>query len=101
MRAYIDLVFSPEGISPLEVGERLKRLAELEFIVGPHDLVFTWDTVAEFRSRLERLHRALQGTGVNYRIETVNEDPLYEEPATWPPPLRPGPTPHPAYGSES
>ncbi|HYK93900.1 MAG TPA: hypothetical protein VEY07_07665 [Thermoplasmata archaeon] len=98
MRAYIDLHFSPEGISPLEVGDRLRRLADLSFIVGPHDLVFTWDDVEEFRDRLNRIHAALKGTGVSYRIETVSDELLLGEPVSWPPPLKEEPTPHPAYG---
>lgn len=98
MRAYIDLHFSPEGVSPLEVGERLHRMADLEFIVGPHDLVFSWAGVDEFRDQLQRIHEALKGTGVTYRIETVSDDPLLGEPMSWPPPLKEEPTPHPAYG---
>ena len=101
MRAYVDLTFSPEGISPLEVGDRLRRVAHLSFIVGPHDLVFTWDRVDEFRERLDRLHEALRGTGVTYRIESVSDDPLLGEPTTWPPPLSPEPARHPAYDPKS
>jgi hypothetical protein len=97
MHSYIDLYFAPEGVSPLEISERLRSTAGLSFIIGPHDLAFEWGNVEEFQSMLQKVHRALQGTGVFYRVETVAEDPTYIEPIPWPPPLSRGPPTHPGY----
>jgi hypothetical protein len=87
MHTYVNLFFSPDGISPLEIAERLREHAGLSFIVGAHDLVFEWSSVKQFRERLQKLHLALQGTGVTYRLESVIDDPTFIEPTAWPPPL--------------
>jgi hypothetical protein len=97
LHTYIDLFFAPDGVSPLEVADRLRRHADLEFIVGPHDLVFEWSSVEEFRTRLAKIHEALRGTGVSYRVQSVSYDPMFVEPATWPPPLQAEPQQHPGY----
>jgi hypothetical protein len=97
MHSYVDLYFTPEGISPLEISERLKRTAGLTFILGPHDLVFEWKTVDEFREILGKVHDALQGTGVTYRIETITDEPGFLEPVGWPPPLVGEPPTHPGF----
>jgi hypothetical protein len=97
MHSYVDLYFTPEGVSPLEVSERLKKTAGLSFIIGPHDLAFEWETVEEFRERLHQVHAALKGLGVLYRVETVSQDPTFVEPIPWPPPLHRGPANHPGY----
>jgi len=97
MHSYIDLYFTPEGVSPLEVSERLRKTAGLSFIIGPHDLAFEWETVEQFREQLHRVHEALRGLGVSYRVETVAEDPAYVEPIPWPPAFNRGPTTHPGY----
>jgi hypothetical protein len=96
MHSYVDLYFAPGGVSPLEISDRLKQTAGLSFIIGPHDLAFEWSTVEEFQAILKKVHIALQGTGVFYRIETVVEDPTYIEPIPWPPPINRGRT-HPGY----
>jgi hypothetical protein len=97
MHTYIDLYFAPNGVSPLEVSEKLKREADLSFVIGPHDLVFEWRSVEEFRSTLARVHRALDGTGVTYRVQTVTEEPGFVAPSAWPPPLSDAPDRHPGY----
>jgi len=97
VHTYIDLYFAPDGVSPLEVADRLRKDAKLSFIVGPHDLVFEWADVEEFRTTLAQVHRALRGTGVTYRVQTALEEPLFVEPATWPPSLQPEPRQHPGY----
>jgi hypothetical protein len=97
VHTFVDLYFTPEGVSPLEVADRLRRQANLEFIVGPHDLVFEWGNVEDFRSRLEKIHKALHGTGVSYRVQSTSDDPMFVEPATWPPPLHAEPQQHPGY----
>jgi hypothetical protein len=100
LHTYIDLYFAPEGVSPLEVADRLRRHAELTYIVGPHDLVFEWRTVEEFRERLEKVHQALQGTGVSYRVQSSADDSLFVEPVSWPPSLQTEPQAHPGYPSD-
>jgi len=102
VRSCIDLYFSPESVSPLEVAERIRARAGLAFVIGPHDLVFDWETVEQFRSTLAKLHDALRGTGVLYRVETLREEPTFAEPVPWPPPLRErGPVQHPAYDPQA
>ncbi len=100
MHTYIDLYFSPDGVSPLTVADRLRRQAGLSYIVGSHDLVFEWSSVPEFRERLGRLHEALRGSGVQYRIESVVDDPTFVEPTPWPPPLPANEREHPGYVQE-
>ncbi len=75
MHSYVDLYFTPESRSPIEISERLKAVAGLSFIMGPHDLVFDWEHESDFQERLSKIHEALKGTGVLYRIETVTEEP--------------------------
>jgi len=87
MHTYVDLYFTPESVSPLVISERLRTVAGLSFIIGPHDLVFDWTTEAEFQGRLEKIHEALKGTGVFYRVETVSDEPGFIEPIPWPPPM--------------
>ncbi len=97
MHTYIDLYFTPDSASPLEIAKRVRQHAGLSFIIGPHDLAFEWKTEAEFHECLEKIHSALKGTGVLYRVETVAEDPGYIEPIPWPPPLPRNDPIHPAY----
>jgi len=84
MHSYIDLYFTPDSESPLEISKRVRNIAGLPFIVGPHDLAFEWRTEEEFRSTLSKVHEALKGTGVFYRVETVAEEPTFVEPVAWP-----------------
>jgi len=98
VRSYVDLYFAPESVSPLDLAQRIRERAGLEFIIGPHDLVFEWTSVEAFRATLAGLREALQGSGVLYRVETVPEETTFVEPIPWPPPIRSGtPSPHPAY----
>ncbi len=97
MHTYVDLFFTPESTTPLDIAKRLKRQAGLSFIIGPHDLAFEWRTEEEFRARIEKIHEALKGSGVLYRVETVPEDPGYIEPIPWPPPMPRNDPIHPAY----
>ena len=84
MHSYVDLFFTPESDSPLEISKRIRSAAGLSFIVGPHDLAFEWTTEEEFRTTLTKIHQALKGTGVFYRVETVTEEPAFVEPVPWP-----------------
>ena len=97
MHSYIDLYFSPEGLSPLEVAERLRSAAGLKFIIGAHDVVFEWSTVDEFHDLLTRVHTALRDTGVVYHVETVADEPAFIEPVPWPPPIHRGSPLHPGF----
>ncbi|MGD0257586.1 MAG: hypothetical protein ABSB90_06875 [Thermoplasmata archaeon] len=97
MHSYIDLYFSPEGVSPLDVADRLRSMAGLSFVVGNHDLAFEWDTVDQFRATLGKIHTALEGTGVSYRVETVAEEPTFVPPVPWPPILPRSPSTHPGF----
>jgi len=98
VHSFVDLYFAPENVSPFELAQRLRERAGLEFIIGPHDLAFDWSTVDEFREILAKVHEALRGTGVLYRVETVHDEPTFVEPVPWPPPLREkGPVHQPAY----
>jgi hypothetical protein len=97
MFSYVDLYFTPEGMDPLEVATRLRHAAKVTFIVGPHDLCFEWKSVEEFRARMGLIHAALLGTGVSYRVESVEEHPAFVEPETWPPAFVQEPPHNPAY----
>jgi hypothetical protein len=97
MHSYIDLFFASSGVSPLEISDRIRSMAGLEFIIGPHDIAFEWHTVEQFRTRLSKVHEALRDTGVFYRIETVTDEPGFVEPVVWPPPAVQQHTVHPGY----
>ncbi len=97
MHSYIDLYFSANSVSPLEVSDRIRATASMEFIIGPHDIAFEWHTVEEFRTKLAKVHAALKDTGVFYRIETVTDEPGFVEPVVWPPPAMNSNTVHPGY----
>jgi hypothetical protein len=97
MHSYIDLYFTSEGVTPLEISDRVRAAAGLEFIIGPHDITFEWHTVEEFRAKLGKVHAALKGTGVFYRIETVSDEPGFVEPVVWPPLAGPDSRTHPGY----
>ena len=97
MHTYIDLYFTPESTTPFEIAKRLRDHAGLSFIIGPHDLAFEWRTEDEFHARIAKIHAALKGSGVFYRVETVPEDPGFIEPIPWPPPLPRNDPIHPAY----
>lgn len=97
MRSYIDLYFAPGDVGPLEIADRVRRATGLAFIRGPHDLLFEWETVEEFRTMLARLHESLRGTGAFYRVETVADEPGIAPPVPWPAPALPRPPSHPGF----
>ncbi len=97
MHSYVDLYFSPDGESPLDLAERIRARLGLSPIVGPHDLAFEWETVEQFRRVLATLHEVLKGTGTLYRVETLAHDPQFLDPVPWPPPIGVGPARHPAF----
>jgi len=97
MHSYIDLFFAADGVSPLEISDKIRAMAGMEFIIGPHDIAFEWHTVEEFRTKLAKVHAALGGTHLFYRIETVTDEPGFVEPVVWPPPAVHHNTVHPGY----
>jgi hypothetical protein len=101
MRTYIDLYFTSEGPSPIEVADRLRRLVGVRFITGIHDLVFDWEEPEAFRAALQGIHDALRGTGIQYHVETVSGILEGNEPVAWPPPLAPDLGQHPAYSNSA
>lgn len=100
MHSYVDLYFAPDGTSPLEVADRLKETAGVAFVVGPHDLHFEWTTVEEFRVTMDRIHRALRGTGVTYKVESAVDDAMFVEPSQWPPTIQARPPNHPGFPAQ-
>ena len=85
MHTYIDLYFTPEGLVPREVRDRVKTRTGLTFIRGKHDLVFEWKTEEEFRDMLEKIHDALRGSGAFYRVESIPDElGGFVEPVPWP-----------------
>jgi hypothetical protein len=97
MHSYIDLYFAPDGVSPLEIADRIREHTGLTFIMGAHDLAFEWSSIDEFRTTLAKVHKALEGTGVVYRVETVQENPGFVDPIPWPPPFPGSPSDHPGF----
>ncbi|MGC2034353.1 MAG: hypothetical protein WA761_02770 [Thermoplasmata archaeon] len=97
MRTYIDITFSSDGPSPIDLAERIRETLGLSFIVGSHDLMFEWSSAEEFRGRIEQVHDLLRDTGAYYRVQTAEEEPGRSPIIAWPPALTDGPQRHPAY----
>jgi hypothetical protein len=97
MRTYVDITFSSDGPSPIDLAERIRETLGLSFIVGSHDLTFEWSTAEEFRGRIEQVHDLLRDTGAYYRVQTAEEEPGRSPIIAWPPALTDGPQRHPAY----
>ena len=97
MRTYIDISFSSGGMIPTVVIERIQSLAEVKFILGEHDIVFDWRTVAEFQRVMKSVHAAFGGTGVTYRVHTVADESDLRPPVVWPPTDSPALEENPAY----
>jgi len=76
MKTYVDLIFAADGMNPAVVVDRLRSVAQITQLVGEHDLVFHWNTVEDFRSRVTAVHSALAGTGISYRLHTDVERSL-------------------------
>jgi hypothetical protein len=84
MHSYIDLYFTPDSLPPPEILKRVRAATGLSFIRGPHDIMFEWKTEEEFRATLSKIHAALKGTGVLYRVETVSDETSFVPPVPWP-----------------
>lgn len=86
MITYVDLFFPSAGPTAGEIAKRLRDEAGLSFIRGSHDICFHWKTFEEFSAWIEKVHAALQGTGVIYRFVSSEEDPAQAEDLLgWPP----------------
>ena len=86
MITYVDLFFPGGGPTAGEVAQRLKDRAGLQFIRGSHDVCFRWESFDEFTAWIEKVHRALEGTGVIYRFFSKEEEvEQSEDMVGWPP----------------
>ena len=67
MRTYLKIHFSSEGENPMEA---IKRVKEVGFVpvVGDYDFVIDYCTPEEYEDIIRRLHDALGGSGVYYRL---------------------------------
>lgn len=83
MRTFVDITFAADGPSVVETARRLKEFAGLEVIVGEHDLVFDWTSSPEFDARMDRIQKALRGTGATFRTHSMLADGDYVPPIEW------------------
>ncbi|MFQ6089138.1 MAG: hypothetical protein ACE5K0_09590 [Candidatus Methanofastidiosia archaeon] len=82
MKSYVDLYMNSEGASIRDVISALRAL-KLKPVAGHHDILIEWENEEEFFEILEKLHKALKGMKVSYRIETIIEE--REILPEWPP----------------
>jgi len=99
MRTYIDITFSSDGTVPTTVAARIHTIAHVMLLTGPHDIVFEWTTVEEFRTRIRAIHDALVGTKAMYRVVTEDQGEESAWYAPLPPSLRNLPHENPGYRS--
>ncbi len=77
MRTYMKLVFSAEeGKSPTDIDDVITDLVDIGFdpIKGSYDYVYRWTSPVGVEAILEvadRLHEALRGCGVYFKLKTV------------------------------
>lgn len=83
VRTFVNLTFAAAGVPPSKVIERLQRIQHLSFVKGSHDLLFRWETPAEFWERVAYIHQALHGTGATYRFETTDDEGVVPEASPW------------------
>jgi hypothetical protein len=75
MRTYVILQLDSEGASFSEVAETLEDLG-FKPQTGEYDFVYEWDRNASVKDSLwfaDRIHTALKGKRVWFRIETVED----------------------------
>lgn len=91
MITYVDLFFPSGEKTASDVAAQLKEKVGLSFIRGTHDVCFRWENDGEFELWIERIHQALDGTGVIYRFTSKEEDKeLTTDFVGWPPVGIPG-----------
>lgn len=101
MITFVDLTFSPRGLHPGVVIDRLQRLEGVTSVMGEHDVMFHWKTPAEFDARVGAIHSALVDTGTTYRVFTVEDSYQSRAPVPWIPSLADEPPQHPAHPEDS
>ncbi len=67
LKTYLKLHFYSEGPNPLEIVKLVKQIGFLP-VVGDYDFVIEYDTPSEYADIVRRLHDALAGTRVYYRL---------------------------------
>ncbi len=73
MKTYLTVFFNSEGARPSEITDLLHNLG-FKPIQGAHDFVYDWGTRTNIRDVIwfgDRLHTALKGTGILYKLETL------------------------------
>jgi hypothetical protein len=96
LRTYVDIYFTADGASPLTVAEAIRKATGLTFILGRHDLAFSWKEVTDFQSMIDKLYDALKDKGVFYRFETRDEEDesvVSMNQLSWPPLFTPATQP--------
>lgn len=75
MRTYVIVQLDSEGANFSDVASTLEDLG-FKPQVGEYDFVYEWDRQATVKDSLwfaDRIHTALKGMGVWFRIETVQD----------------------------
>ena len=75
MLTYLTIIFSSEGERPSRVMEVLHSLG-FETTTGSHDSVYRWDdraTVDDALYLADKVNATLNGMGVLFKLETVND----------------------------
>lgn len=73
MKTYLTVFFSSDGARPSVATESLLDLG-FRPTKGPHDYVYEWGDVKDVKDLVwfaDRVHAALEGTHVLFKLETV------------------------------
>ncbi|MFO7791810.1 MAG: hypothetical protein R6W73_02370 [Candidatus Saliniplasma sp.] len=73
MKTYLKLIFNSEGEKPSEIVDILYGLG-FEPQKGEYDMVYNWNDGATVKDTIwfaDKIQASLEGTGVNYYIETT------------------------------
>jgi len=73
MKTYLTVTFTSEGAKPSEVTDRLSMLG-FKACTGTYDFVYEWDKKATLDDAIwfgDRVHEALRGMNVLFKLETV------------------------------
>jgi hypothetical protein len=77
MRTYIDVWNAGEGVERIDIARRMESIG-MRTIAGHHDWFFDWSQDKDFKEMLSKVHKALQGSGVFYRTETLSDEEVAE-----------------------
>jgi len=72
MRTYLSVMFSSDGARPSDVVERLQMIG-FRPTTGNYDFIYEWDRHATVEDSIyfaDKVHEALDGLGVLFRLET-------------------------------